>query len=56
MDFLRSLFHDVATLESRVEKSLTLFWHEIEHWQRDNPEIHSGYRPASNSYWDSILR
>ncbi|OJD39759.1 uncharacterized protein BKCO1_2000174 [Diplodia corticola] len=45
---------DVAAAAQRAEKSLetrlTLLWHEIHPWQQDNHYIHSGYRPASNSY------
>jgi adiponectin receptor len=37
-------------VENEVERRLTIFWHEIEDWQQDNHYIHSGYRPASNSY------
>ncbi|KAK2809642.1 hypothetical protein FQN50_003699 [Emmonsiellopsis sp. PD_5] len=28
----------------------TLHWDELEHWQRDNHHIHTGYRPASGSF------
>lgn len=40
----------VATIERKIEKKLTLLWHEIEEWQQDNHYIHSGYRQQSNSY------
>lgn len=38
-----------------LKEKLTFLWLEIEHWQRDNPSILSGYRPQSDSYFDSIL-
>lgn len=44
---------EASTLEKKAEKKLTLLWHEIAPWQRDNQYIHSGYRPASNSYLKS---
>jgi adiponectin receptor len=34
--------------------SQLLHWTELEAWQRDNHYIHTGYRPASNSYLRSI--
>ncbi|KAF2432338.1 HlyIII-domain-containing protein [Tothia fuscella] len=37
-------------LEKKMEERFTILWHEIEEWQQDNHYIHSGYRPASNSY------
>lgn len=33
-----------------IEQPLTVLWDQIEAWQQDNHYIHSGYRPASNSY------
>lgn len=44
---------EASTLEKKIEKRLTLLWHEIAPWQQDNQYIHSGYRPASNSYLKS---
>jgi adiponectin receptor len=35
-------------------KALTVLWHQLPTWQQDNHYIHSGYRPASNSYSLSI--
>jgi adiponectin receptor len=45
----------VDKLEQKVEQKLTHLWHELPAWQRDNHYIHSGYRPASNSYRTSFL-
>jgi adiponectin receptor len=33
---------------------LTVHWKDLPHWQRDNHHIHTGYRPASNSFTRSI--
>jgi adiponectin receptor len=46
-----SLLHQT---EKKIEKRLTLLWHEIQEWQRDNHYITSGYRPQSNSYATSL--
>jgi hypothetical protein len=43
-------------LEKSAEAELTVLWHELEDWQQDNHYIHSGYRPASNSYRKSAKR
>jgi adiponectin receptor len=43
--------------EAKLEQKLTYLWHEISPWQQDNAYIHSGYRPASNSFaksWQSL--
>ncbi|KAF1920771.1 hemolysin-III related-domain-containing protein [Ampelomyces quisqualis] len=40
-------------LEKKIESKLTYLWHEIHPWQQDNHYIHSGYRPATNSYLKS---
>lgn len=37
-----------------VERPLIVLWDKLEEWQRDNHYIHSGYRPASNSYRKSV--
>lgn len=37
-------------LETRTARTLTVLWHDLAPWQQDNQHIHSGYRPASNSY------
>jgi hypothetical protein len=39
-----------------LRQELTLLWLEIEHWQRDNPSILSGYRRESRSLWTSVAR
>jgi adiponectin receptor len=33
---------------------LTVSWKDLPLWQRDNHHIHTGYRPASNSFTRSI--
>ena len=33
---------------------LTVSWQDLPLWQRDNHHIHTGYRPASNSFTRSI--
>lgn len=43
----------VQETTAHSKDSLTVLWHELEEWQRDNHFITSGYRPASNSYWRS---
>ncbi|KXT05511.1 hypothetical protein AC578_3692 [Pseudocercospora eumusae] len=40
----------VQTTEKKVEKALTILWHQLPDWMQDNHFIHSGYRPPSNSY------
>ena len=40
--------------EVAVPQSLTIKWHEIQAWQRDNHYIQQGYRRASNSYKKSL--
>ncbi|KAL1583124.1 hypothetical protein WHR41_08258 [Cladosporium halotolerans] len=37
-------------LETRTAQTLTVLWRDLAPWQQDNQHIHSGYRPASNSY------
>lgn len=41
-------------LEKRVESALLVLWDDLPSWQQDNHYIHSGYRPASNSYQKSF--
>lgn len=43
----------VRTLEDKAKAALTIVWHELPTWQRDNAYITSGYRTQSNSYWKS---
>ncbi|KAK3649712.1 hypothetical protein LTR56_006672 [Elasticomyces elasticus] len=44
----------LSQTEQKAKQSLTLLWNDIPEWLRDSHYIHSGYRPASNSYRDSI--
>jgi adiponectin receptor len=37
-----------------AQQSITLSWSKLFAWQQDNPFITSGYRPASNSYKESV--
>jgi adiponectin receptor len=46
----------ISNLEQRIEHKLTVLWHDVEEWQRDNHFIHSGYRPQSNSFKKSAER
>lgn len=39
----------VLEVPPKVVKKL-LHWDELPHWQRDNHNIHTGYRPASSSF------
>ncbi|PGH17788.1 hypothetical protein AJ79_00929 [Helicocarpus griseus UAMH5409] len=40
---------DTATkIASKIRR--TIHWDDLEHWQRDNHHIHTGYRPASGSF------
>jgi len=41
-------------LESKASQTLTVLWTDIPAWLQDNQHIHSGYRPASNSYRKSL--
>jgi adiponectin receptor len=41
-------------LESKISQTLTILYTDLPPWQRDNIHIHSGYRPASNSYRTSL--
>lgn len=40
----------VTKVEKKVSHALTVLWSDLPPWQRDNHYIHSGYRPASNSF------
>ncbi|KAF8852882.1 HlyIII-domain-containing protein [Acephala macrosclerotiorum] len=42
------------SLEKRVENALTVLWDDLPSWQQDNHYIHSGYRPASESFKKSF--
>jgi adiponectin receptor len=41
-------------LETKAKETLTVLWNELPDWLQDNQHIHSGYRPASNSYSKSF--
>lgn len=42
------------TVEHKLESALTVLWDDLPSWQQDNHYIHSGYRPASNSFQKSF--
>lgn len=42
------------TTGKEVKHLLTVLWDDLQSWQQDNHYIHSGYRPASNSYTKSL--
>ncbi|KAL3427867.1 ADIPOR-like receptor SPBC12C2.09c [Phlyctema vagabunda] len=44
----------VKKVEERVENALVVLWDDLPTWQQDNHYIHSGYRPASNSFQKSL--
>ena len=41
-------------LETKASQTLTVLWNDLPTWLQDNQHIHSGYRPASNSYRKSL--
>ena len=41
-------------LETKASRTLTILWNDLPAWLQDNQHIHSGYRPASNSYRKSL--
>lgn len=41
-------------LETKASRTLTVLWNDLPTWLQDNQHIHSGYRPASNSYRKSL--
>jgi adiponectin receptor len=45
----------VVMAEQKIESALTVLWNDLPSWQQDNHYIHSGYRPASNSFQKSFL-
>lgn len=55
-DTVRQAGQAVSNLEQKIEQKLTVLWHEVEEWQRDNHYIESGYRPQSNSFLGSLGR
>ncbi|RDW94390.1 HlyIII-domain-containing protein [Coleophoma crateriformis] len=44
----------LGKVEDRIENVLTVLWNDLPSWQQDNHYIHSGYRPASNSFKKSF--
>ena len=56
MDVIKETADMAAKFEQKIEKRLTVLWHEIQEWQQDNHYIQSGYRPASGSYSGSWKR
>jgi adiponectin receptor len=40
--------------EKKLERALTVLWDDLPSWQQDNHYIHSGYRPASGSFYKSF--
>lgn len=42
------------TTGKEVKHLLTVLWHDLQSWQQDNHYLHTGYRPASNSYTKSV--
>ncbi|KAL2130173.1 hypothetical protein VTI74DRAFT_6805 [Chaetomium olivicolor] len=51
-----SLINTAKDIETKVEDALyrLLHWDDLPAWRRDNPSIHSGYRPESNSFLGSL--
>ena len=49
-------YEDTLTtrLEAKASQALTVLWNDLPAWLQDNQHIHSGYRPASNSYRKSL--
>ncbi|KAJ6011180.1 hypothetical protein N7451_002592 [Penicillium sp. IBT 35674x] len=48
-----ALANPILEVPPRMVQKL-LHWDELPHWQRDNHHIHTGYRPASSSFWASF--
>lgn len=44
----------VHKVETKAKDALTVLWNDLPAWQQDNHYIHTGYRPASNSYRTSV--
>lgn len=53
MELAKRAARRLSESEKSVEQKLTVLWHELPSWQRDNHFITSGYRPMSNSYGKS---
>lgn len=43
-----------SAVEKKISDTLTVLWADLPTWQQDNHYIHSGYRPASNSFQRSF--
>ncbi|KAK0896367.1 hypothetical protein LTR02_011285 [Friedmanniomyces endolithicus] len=44
----------ITQTEQKATEALTVLWDDIPTWLQDSHYIHSGYRPASNSYRKSL--
>ncbi len=44
----------ITQTEQKAKEALTVLWNDIPTWLQDSHYIHSGYRPASNSYRKSF--
>ncbi|KAK1055237.1 hypothetical protein LTR74_015834 [Friedmanniomyces endolithicus] len=44
----------ITQTERKAAEALTVLWNDIPTWLQDSHYIHSGYRPASNSYRKSL--
>ncbi|KAK4570356.1 hypothetical protein LTR86_002436 [Recurvomyces mirabilis] len=44
----------ITKTEVKAQQALTVLWNDLPSWLQDNHYIHSGYRPASNSYGKSF--
>ncbi|KAH7139535.1 hemolysin-III related-domain-containing protein [Dendryphion nanum] len=50
MNTAKAAASKISEAEKELEERLTVLWNDLLPWQRDNQYIHTGYRPASNSY------
>jgi adiponectin receptor len=50
MEAVKTASAEISKGEKKIERELTVLWNDLQPWQQDNHYIHSGYRPASNSY------
>ncbi|KAL5416863.1 hypothetical protein PMIN03_001928 [Paraphaeosphaeria minitans] len=53
-DAVKQISKREKELQQKTEEKLTILWNELPGWQQDNQYIHSGYRPATNSYGKSF--
>jgi adiponectin receptor len=49
-----TLVETIKQTEKRIENALVVLWDDLPSWQQDNHYIHSGYRPASGSFYKSF--